>query len=366
MLCALVASCATGASTGCESNEGLAEGAVSGFLPDGHGGVMETTFVVDGDDVIYQGDILFSRDEVEELNFAYSETDVQTSFVQSRDNMKWPGGIVPYELSKDLKAKKAVMAAIKYWEAKTPVRFVARTNEVYGLRFENSDRKNVSTAYYGFNGKVREVRIWEGHGADTVMHELGHAVAAMMHTHTRFDRDKYVKIIWDNIKEDDKSNFKLRSGGLAPFAVYISSTRPDYDLYSIMNYHPYAFAKDKTKKTIKYLGSEPKGVGSETKLSEGDIALITDMYTDKLLAIWGNVSAVQVAEYCHNSMAEVVAGNSTCEQALRSPDGGVSEVEESQYATCSQIFISCVQLTNLNVCNKSDCGLLAASSEGAL
>ena len=62
------------------------------------------------------------------------------------------------------------------------------------------------------------------------------------HVQSREDRDKYVEIMWDNIKPGKEHNFKKHTGTLT-FDV-------PYDPLSIMHYEYYAFAKDYSKPTI--------------------------------------------------------------------------------------------------------------------
>ncbi len=346
---ALVASGLLGC-TGIES--GLPDGQATGLLPSPDGGVMEATFEVDGDDVIYQGDILFSRSEVEALN---QDGIVNTRMVQSTAQRKWPNGVVPYEFAPDFKAKKAALKAMSHWEKKTPIRFVQRTNEKHGLRFINSKKENLSLAYFGFNGTVREVKIWHEHGPDTVMHELGHAVASMMHTHTRFDRDDHIKINWDNIEKEHRHNFDVHSHKKNAYRVYISSTRPEYDLVSIMNYYPYAFAIDRKIKTITYLDKEPKNVGNETELSEGDIAFISDMYNGRLLPVDGNLPPGEVADHCGVVMEEVRADASGSCASVIDFAKDATVVREEPLVRCEQTYKTCIRATARPSCKSPAC-----------
>ena len=59
---------------------------------------------------------------------------------------------------------------------------------------------------------------------------------------SRSDRDDFVEIKWDNIKEDEKHNFKKHSKALT-YGI-------PYDPLSIMHYESQAFAIDSTKPTI--------------------------------------------------------------------------------------------------------------------
>ena len=70
------------------------------------------------------------------------------------------------------------------------------------------------------------------------IHEIGHAIG-LWHEHSRPDRDDYIEVLYENIKETEQDNFgKLRQ---EKFALV-----PDvgYDIESIMHYGPFAFVKD--------------------------------------------------------------------------------------------------------------------------
>ncbi|KAG1665128.1 Zinc metalloproteinase nas-13 [Nymphon striatum] len=92
-----------------------------------------------------------------------------------------------------------------------------------------------------------------------IIHEVGHALG-LYHEQNRNDRDKYLKIIWDNILPSQRHNFKQQQ----TWATFLM-TSFDYD--SIMEYGSKSFSKngldtievlDKTK-SIKepYLKSGP-------------------------------------------------------------------------------------------------------------
>lgn len=57
------------------------------------------------------------------------------------------------------------------------------------------------------------------------------------------ERDSYLKVNWDNIKENARFNFKQ-------FVAHVSMFSTPYDYNSIMHYSPKAFAKDRTKLTL--------------------------------------------------------------------------------------------------------------------
>ena len=72
---------------------------------------------------------------------------------------------------------------------------------------------------------------------ETIVHEIGHAVG-FFHEHNRVDRDKYVDIHWDNIKDNERRNYyKLDKN-------YSTTLELPYDYYSVMHYDETTFAKD--------------------------------------------------------------------------------------------------------------------------
>ena len=60
-----------------------------------------------------------------------------------------------------------------------------------------------------------------------VAHEIGHAMG-FYHEQSRTDRDDYVTILWDNIQERPKGNFR-KAGSMNSYGV-------KYDYSSVMHY----------------------------------------------------------------------------------------------------------------------------------
>ena len=83
----------------------------------------------------------------------------------------------------------------------------------------------------------------------TVVHEIGHSVG-FYHEHSRYDRNDYVVIHWDNIKHSKEGNFdKLDRGEATTLGL-------PYDVHSVMHYEEGAFAKAKGLKTITVKGGQ--------------------------------------------------------------------------------------------------------------
>lgn len=79
------------------------------------------------------------------------------------------------------------------------------------------------------------------------MHEMMHAMG-FEHEQTRYDRDLYIEIQWQNIHESNKNNFNKQPRSL-------SFPRFELDFRSVMMYGLSYFAIDKTMPTMKVVVS---------------------------------------------------------------------------------------------------------------
>ena len=113
-----------------------------------------------------------------------------------------------------------------------------------------------------------------------IMHELGH-VLNLWHEQSRRDRDEYILINEDNIKDGKKNNFDV----LNEYQWEMRAPNVSYDLCSLMHYGPYAFAKDTSKPTIEVLNTTrgpfpcPHPLGQREELSFKDKLKINLLYS---------------------------------------------------------------------------------------
>lgn len=107
-----------------------------------------------------------------------------------------------------------------------------------------------------------------------IMHELLHALG-YIHTHSRPDRDRYVKVLWKNI--DPK--FRREFNQVSPTVFNNYGTR--YDYFSVMHYGPTAFTRNGERTIATKDSSFQTAIGQRRGLSDGDVKRINAKYKCK-------------------------------------------------------------------------------------
>ena len=103
-----------------------------------------------------------------------------------------------------------------------------------------------------------------------VLHELGHAIG-FFHEHTRPDRDEFIDIIYDNIRDGAESNFYKNQPGRT------NTLGLGYDLQSVMHYSRNTFSKNGSD-TIRAKDPSVTSFGNSQQLSPLDIAKTKALY----------------------------------------------------------------------------------------
>ncbi|XP_042908155.1 astacin-like metalloprotease toxin 5 [Parasteatoda tepidariorum] len=113
----------------------------------------------------------------------------------------WPNGVIPYVEDPGLKKtvfSSTLWAARTHIEKTTCIRFKERTDEKDYLRIFPGQG---CYSHVGRTGGAQPLSLGQGCGwHGTVVHEFIHAIG-FYHEQNRSDRDDYLVIYWDNIKE---------------------------------------------------------------------------------------------------------------------------------------------------------------------
>lgn len=131
-------------------------------------------------------------------------------------------------------------------------------------------------SYIGYGNSVRKYNLRRdsiGSGCfrlGTIIHEFLHTLG-FQHQHSSPNRNDYVEIRFDNIKNGTEGNFELLN------ATEYTDFGVEYDYGSVMHYSAYAFSKNGNK-TIIPRQDEKIEIGQRRGLSERDIEKLNLMY----------------------------------------------------------------------------------------
>jgi hypothetical protein len=204
-------------------------------------------------EVIFEGDIVLKRPD-----------HGLEGIVIAGVGFRWPNAVVFYSVRPDLPNPERVTQAIAEWEAQTRIRFRQRTNEANFVTFRPGGG---CSSQVGMQGGEQFITLGPNCTKGNVIHEIGHAVV-LWHEQSREDRDKFIKIHFENVLPDAAHNFNQH--------ITDGDDVGAYDYGSIMHYPANAFAIDPSRATI----TTPNGesIGQRTGLSAGDIAAVAAIY----------------------------------------------------------------------------------------
>ena len=197
------------------------------FVPfDEEGKRYITQVFVDGDKLIYHGDVLLGH--AKDLDKMKKQGEIKTEKPQ-----KWTNGKVPYVISNELPNPERVLTAIDFINQKTNVKFVQRNGEDNYVIIKVGEQQCYSNV--GMLGGPQLIYLSRGCQSREVLHELMHTLG-FFHEQNREDRDDYVEIFWDNIAPEHHTQFKKIPND------FLGIDQRPFDYQSIMLYSSYFFS----------------------------------------------------------------------------------------------------------------------------
>jgi len=187
---------------------------------------------------------------------------------------RWTDGVVPFQFGENLSANQMekIRAAVAHWNERTTISMIERTADNAGsyndyIVFITG---NSCSSWVGKTGGEQEVWVAESCTEGSIIHEIGHAIG-LFHEHTRPDRNSFISVQHDNIKDSFRFNFDITAAGASPYG--------DYDYGSIMHYGEKFFSAN-GERTI--ISLQNKSIGQRVALSNIDAASVDLMYATDL------------------------------------------------------------------------------------
>ncbi|XP_067937593.1 zinc metalloproteinase nas-15-like [Watersipora subatra] len=239
---------------------------------------------------------------------------VKRNAVADKD-LLWPNGVVPYTISSKFNStvKALLRRSMQMIEDATQIggkkciAFVPRAGQTSYIHIENY--KDCS-AELGRRGSARQIVAIgnQCYHKGTIIHELLHTLG-FAHEHSRSDRDEFIDVHYENIRQGAEANFKLYADGA------LSNLGFPYDYDSIMHYESDSFSK----RPSSLLTITPKiKLPSGFKLGQRDHLSIVDIEMLRTLYGCHPSEAVKIDSVCEDKLTNCyVYGQSMC---TRYPD----------------------------------------------
>jgi hypothetical protein len=155
---------------------------------------------------------------------------------------KWTDGIVYYKFDEnsyfDIDTKNRIKECIYDFENVSSLQFIEIKNTKgikYFCTIKQAQRDSCSNI-----GMHKNMFLYLSNWKNEIdiRHEIGHLIG-LEHEHQRSDRNKYIKIRWNNIIENEWHNFNIIKHSLIPNNLF------EYDIRSFMHYSPISYSKNK-------------------------------------------------------------------------------------------------------------------------
>ncbi|XP_071037797.1 astacin-like metalloprotease toxin 5 [Parasteatoda tepidariorum] len=195
--------------------------------------------------------------------------DIERNVIASK-RWRWPNATIPYVIHSSIRSSRVALIkkAMDNFHNNTCIQFVPRTDE------RNYVSIFIGTGCYSHVGKIngpQKLSLANGcYQFGTIVHELGHTIG-FFHEQNRSDRDEYLIIYLENVKQSVKYAFRK----LNPESNILYNSF-DYD--SIMIYGNKAFSKNGKDTMVAKNGQKLVHPAKKPGLSKNDIERANKMY----------------------------------------------------------------------------------------
>eukprot|EP00105_Crassostrea_gigas_P034222 XP_019918370.1 PREDICTED: zinc metalloproteinase nas-14 [Crassostrea gigas] len=208
------------------------------------------------------------------------------------ENWKWKNNVIPYIIEKNGISDKGVaviqFAIIKYNSVQSCIRWIPRTKEEDYVIIK--DGEGCHSSIGRDTGPQNLVLGSSCYYIGVILHELNHAVG-FFHEQSRYDRDDYILVNWENIQNDRTGDFTKQQNNI------MDTLGTVYDYGSIMHYSSTTFSIN-GKPTLVPKFNTHGNMGQRSEMSEVDIWKINKLYGcekgDPPLPIWARLEHTTV------------------------------------------------------------------------
>jgi hypothetical protein len=223
---------------------------------------------------VFEGDIILTPEQLGKNAGARTEA-------FTKIHSLWPNNTIQYTVDASISDDSQILAAIADVEAVTPLRFLRRRtvidipgHQVVPASYVTFTRSRGYSSSIGRAGGQQFIGVPIAATKGGILHEIGHT-AGLLHEHTRYGRDSYVKVNLNNVYENAKANFTVLDN-----EGYDNRSYGPFDFGSIMMLDSYAHSMN-GQPVMTTLDNKTFSV-QRSHLSINDARCITAMYSNVL------------------------------------------------------------------------------------
>ncbi|XP_059145365.1 uncharacterized protein LOC131932473 [Physella acuta] len=237
----------------------------------------------------------------------------------------WKNGIIPYVFNFTFppQDRDAILSAMAEWEKATCIRFrLASADDTDVVVFRDGRRCSTNIGRIGGQQAVTLAKTCRS--KRILIHELGH-VLGLIHEHQRHDRDKYVRVLLENVRNMSQERYqfsKLLTGSITDKTV-------KYDYTSVMHYGRNYFARSPDLTTLQTTDRRYQDIiGRAEKPSYNDVETVNRLYH----CAAGCHQSIQCGDLCYLDNTCTCKCPAVIEKA--SPNDPVPSHNSLQDSTC--------------------------------
>ncbi|CAH0392861.1 unnamed protein product [Bemisia tabaci] len=227
--------------------------------------------------ILHDGQVHHVEDEFAEVRG--KDLKLRSKKMLKRPKLLWRGAAVIYSINSSIGCPKSkrcsiLMEAMRDFTEKTCVRFKERSGERDFVRIQMPllKKKYFAHATLGKTGGRTFLQVHRRYWTKSMLlHELGHTLS-LHHEHQRSDGDLYLDTLEENIRKGYEKHFIKHNRNEN------NLLGEPFDPTSIMVYSSYARSKNRKSKLPTQQLKSGERWGAPTKLSDGDVRRIQDLY----------------------------------------------------------------------------------------